>query len=127
MEKVGTVVHQQPCISHFCLFDVLAFLAAQFHAGHGYHSLNVYRSAISAIHPKIDDYEVGSHPLVCRLLKGVFNKRPPLPKYQTTWSVESVITYVSSMGPNNTLSLKHLTYKLAILLALTTASRSSDL
>ena len=82
---------------------------------------------ISSIHPKIDGYEVGSHPLVCRLLKGVFNKRPPLPKYRSTWSVESVITYLSSVGPNNTLYLKQLTHKLAILLALTTASRSSDL
>ena len=68
---------EQWCISNHVspisasLNDVLAFLAARFHAGHGYHSLNVYRSAISSIHPKIDDYEVGSHPLVCHLLKGV--------------------------------------------------------
>ena len=27
------------------LNDILAFLAAQFHAGHAYHSLNIYRSA----------------------------------------------------------------------------------
>ena len=109
------------------LNDVLSFLTAQFHAGHGYRSLNVYRSAISSIHPKIDGYDVGSHPLVCRLLKGVFNKRSPLPKYHSTWSTESVITYIRSMGPNDSLSVKHLTHKLAILLALTTASRSSDL
>lgn len=69
---------EQWCISHYVspisayLNDVLAFLAAQFHAGHGYRSLNVYRSAISSIHPKIDGYEVGSHPLVCRLLKRCF-------------------------------------------------------
>ena len=72
--------------------DVLAFLAAQFHAGHGYCYLNVYRSAISSIYPKIDGYEVGSHLLVCLLLKGVFNERPPLPKHQRIWSVESMIT-----------------------------------
>ena len=66
MEKVGTVVHVSPISAS--LNDILAFLAAQFHAGHGYPSLNVYRSAISSIHPKIDDYEVGSHSLVCRLL-----------------------------------------------------------
>ena len=109
------MVHQQPCISHFCLFERYSYLTAQFHAGHGYRSLNVYRSAISSIHPKLDGYGVGSHPLVCRLLKGVFNKRPPLPKYHSTWSVESVIAYVSSMGPNNSLCLKQLTHKLAIL------------
>ena len=57
----------------------------------------------------------------------MFNNKPPLPKYQSTWSVESVIAYVRSMGPNELLTLKQLTHNLSILLALTTASRSSDL
>ena len=79
------------------LIDVLAFLAAQFHAGHGYHSLNVYRSAISSIHPMIVKWQP---PIGISPPQGYFNKRLPLPKYKSTWSVESVITYVSSMGPN---------------------------
>ena len=107
--------------------DILSFLATQFHSGHSYRSLNVYRSTISFVHPKIDGYSIGSHPLVCRLLKGVFNKRPPLPKYQMTWSAEVVITYLKSLGPNSSLSLKLLTHKLTVLLVLTTGSKSSDL
>ena len=118
---------EQWCISHHVSPISASFLGSSVSCWAWLSLLNVYRSAISSIHPKIDGYEVGSHPLVCRLLKGVFNKRPPLPKYWSTWSVESVITYVSSMGPNNTLSLKQSTHKLAILLAPTTASRSSDL
>ena len=58
----------------------------------------------------------------CKILQ-----RPPLPKYQSTWSVETVIVYVKSLGKNEALSLKQITHKLAVLLALTTASRSSDL
>ena len=39
--------------------SILSFLAFQFHSGYKYRSLNVYRSAISSIHPRIDGFEVG--------------------------------------------------------------------
>ena len=107
--------------------SVLSFLASQFHKGHQYRSLNIYRSAISSAHPRIDGFEIGKHPLVTRLMKGVFNKRPPLPKYSTTWSVGTVLTYSGSLGNNSDMSLKDLSHKLATLLALVTAGRSSDL
>ena len=107
--------------------SILSFLASQFHKGHQYRSLNIYRSAISSIHPRIDGFEIGKHPMVTRLMKGVFNKRPPLPKYTTTWSVGDVLRYLRSLGCSSDLSLKDLSYKLATLLALVTAGRSSDL
>jgi len=34
--------------------------------------LNVYRSIISGVHDKVDDVDVGKHPLVARLLKVPF-------------------------------------------------------
>ena len=109
------------------LNDILSFLTAQFKAGHSYHSINVYRSALSSLHPRIDGYTIGSHPLVVRLLKGIFNKRPPHPKYATTWPVGIVLSFLKELGDNMDLSLKNLTYKLVMLLALSTAARSSDL
>ena len=107
--------------------SILSFLASQFHKGHQYRSLNIYRSAISSIHPRIDGFEIGKHPMVIRLMKGIFNKRPPLPKYTTTWSVGDVLKYLRSLGCSSDLSLKDLSYKFATLLALVTAGRSSDL
>ena len=65
--------------------------------------------------------------MVTRLMKGVFNRRPPLPKYTTTWSVGTVLKYLRSLGHSSDMSLKDLSYKLATLLALVTAGRSSDL
>ena len=50
-------------------------------------SLNSYRSAISSVHEKVDGIEVGKHPLVTRMLKGVFNERPPRPNYESVWKV----------------------------------------
>ena len=44
--------------------SILEFLASEFNLGRAYRTLNVYRSAISITHPKIDSVRVGEHPLV---------------------------------------------------------------
>ena len=64
--------------------DVANFLAELFEQGYQYSSLNAYRSSISSIHEKTDSLPVGQHPTVVRLLKGAYNKRPPLPRYSST-------------------------------------------
>ncbi len=107
--------------------DVANFLAELFTEGYKYNSLNAYRSAISSAHEKVEGYEVGHHPLITRLIKGVFNTRPPLPKYTSTWNVQTVLDHITSRGANNGLSLKELTLKTVMLLSLTRPSRSADL
>ncbi len=91
--------------------DVSNFPAELFTEGYKYNSLNAYRSAISSVHEKVEGYEVGQHPLITRLIKVVFNTRPPLPKYTSTWNVQTVRDHITSMGANNGLSLKELTLK----------------
>lgn len=78
-------------------------------------------------HPTIDSVRVGEHPMVCQLLKGIFNSRPPQPRYSFTWDVSVVVQYIRGLGLNTSLSLKLLTQKLAMLLALTSTERSSEL
>ena len=107
--------------------DVANFLADLHGEGYQSSSLNVFRSAISSIHDKVDGVEVGKHPIISRLLKGAFHLRPPLPRYSSTWSVDVVLQYLKGLGPTATLSLKSLTHKLVMLLALTRPSRSADL
>jgi len=106
---------------------VLGFLADQFEEGKQYRSLNCYRSALSSTHLPIEGFPVGQHPLVARLLKGVFNCRPPVPRYENTWDVKKVLSFLQSLGSNDAMTLKALTKKLAMLLALVLAHRSSDL
>ena len=103
------------------------FLAHLFKEGYQYRSLNSYRSAISSVHERVDGYEVGQHPLVSRVMKGAFNLRPPQPRYETTWDVTKVLNYIESLGSSESLSLRDLSWKLAMLLALTRPSRSADL
>ena len=60
-------------------------------------------------------------------MQGVFNSRPPCPKYSTTWNVNAVINYLHSLGPPENLSLKSLSLKFVVLMVLASANRSSDL
>jgi len=67
------------------------FLAVLHSQGYQTNSLNAYRSAISSVHDRVDDGNVGKHPLVARVLKGAFHIRPPLPPYTVTWNVQVVL------------------------------------
>ena len=107
--------------------DVVNFLSESFDKGFQYRSLNSYRSAISAVHSKVDGYSVGKHPLVSRLLKGAFNERPPLPRYSSFWNVDTVLGHFRGLGDNGSLSLKTLTLKTVMLMALVRPARSADL
>lgn len=107
--------------------DVVAFLAELFSQGYQYQSLNCYHSAISSVHEKVDGNSIGVHPAVTRLLKGAFHSRPPQPRYLSFWDVGTVISYLRNLGDNDSLNLRHLTFKTAMLLALTRPSRSANL
>ena len=98
-----------------------------FHAGLEYSTVNTHRSIISAFHDPIEGFIVGKHPKVCNLMTGVFNKRPPKPKYYFVWDVETVLKYLKCLPPNDLLSKKMLTLKLTMLLALTSASRCLEI
>ena len=74
---------------------VLSFLHSLFKSGLSYSALNTARSAVSNIDmadsDNPDHTPVGKHFLVCRYLKGVFNKLKPVPKYNNIWSVDTVL------------------------------------
>ena len=109
------------------LGDVLEFLLIQFEKGKQYRTINGLRSAISMTHSEVDGVKLGQHPLVVRFLKGIFNARPPAPKYSVTWDVDSVLQYLRKLPDNDSLSFKLLSHKLAMLMALSNADRCSDL
>ena len=107
--------------------EVANFLAVLYQEGYQYNSVNAYRSAISSVHEKTDGVPVGQHPIITRLVKGIFNVRPPIPWYSSTWNVQDVLNYLKSCGQSGTLPLKLLIRKTVFLLAITRPSRSADL
>ena len=105
--------------------NIANFLSECFDRGLEYSTLNGYRSALSAFHPEVDGFKVGQHPIIKRILQGAFNGRPPMPRYNDTWEVDKVLNFL--LYQEGELSLKDVTLKLTMLLALTTASRGSEL
>ena len=106
---------------------VIEYLTALFSKGYEYSTINGYRSAISALHFGHEGQKVGQHPLVKRLMTGIFNERPPQPRYSEMWNVDLVLGHIRSMANNDKLSLKELSLKTSMLLALVTACRTSEL
>jgi hypothetical protein len=78
-------------------------------------------------YPEIDKFKIGFHPLVSQLPKGIFNLRPSEPRYSHTWQVSLVLDFLKSLGKNDDMDLKLLSFKLVTLLGLTAPHRSSDL
>ena len=64
----------------------------------------------------IDGVPVGQHPVIIRFMKGIFNIKPALPKYNFTWDVGIVITYISKIDTN---SLKYQKSKASYTVGLT--------
>ena len=106
--------------------DGMNFLAELFQPGAGYSAVDTARSALSPILMLPGNTTFGSHPHVSRLLKGVFELRSALPKYQSIWDI-SVVLNMLECWPIQNISLKHLSLKLTMLLALTTSQRVQTL
>ncbi|XP_051174806.1 uncharacterized protein LOC127290347 [Leptopilina boulardi] len=88
-----------------------------------YSTLNVYRSAVSLLM----DNKIGKDPSITRFFKGVHTTKPSQSRYDATWDPQLVLQYLSTLYPNDTLTLEKLTMKLTTLLSLITAQRIQTL
>ena len=102
----------------------LDFLSFLFDSGLSYSSINSARCALSTI-LQLSDSEVtfGQLPIVKRFMKGIFELRPALPRYQTTWDVGKVLDFFRTQPQPSALVLKDLTVKVTFLLALLSGQR----
>ena len=103
------------------------FLATLFTSGLGYSAINTARSALSSVLILPNNITFGTHPLVARFLKGVFELKPSLPRYSSIWDVSVVLEHLRSLGPPTQLDLKSLTKKTTMLLCLLTGQRCQTL
>ena len=60
-------------------------------------------------------------------MKGVFQSRPPCPRYLATWDVSVVLSYLRTLSPKEDLSLKEVTFKLTMLIVLVCATGADTL
>ena len=139
--RVGTKRQYQTCLKkweEFCgkqqidpvrptLTMILDFLTELYEQGQQYSSLNTARSALSSVIALSGEVPAGRHPLVCRVLKGVFQERPALPRYVDTWDVSLELNYIKDQYPLEKLGLKELTLKLVVLISLLSGQRTQIL
>lgn len=104
---------------------VLDFLTHLYESGYSYSAINTARSALSTIFI-LDGKPAGTHPLVIRLLKGVFNLRPTIPKTGVSWDPEIILRFLRKLSPVKSLSLKNLTHKTVTLIWLLSGQRGQS-
>ena len=108
-----------PNINH-----VLKFLTELFHKGVSYSTMGTARSAISTFLKLCGHMDINKFECVGRFMKGIFNERPALPKYNTIWDVKAVLDYLQSIQ-NSTLF--QLACKVTVLFLLLSAQRCQTL
>ncbi|CAC5411063.1 unnamed protein product [Mytilus coruscus] len=110
------------------LNQVADFLAYLFELGLQYRTISGYRSMLSAVLPPIENYQVGQHPYISRLIKGVFHSRPPKVNLLPEWDLEMVLKTLENepFEPLSDASLKFVTFKTVFLITITTFRRCSD-
>ncbi len=95
--------------------------------GLSYSALNTARSALSTVISISGCQTFGTHPLVTRFMKGVYEELKPQPKYTQIWDVSTVLRHLATLKPNSSLSLKNLTRKLVMLLLLVSGQRGQTI
>ena len=67
------------------------------------------------------------HHFVSRLLKSFEKMRPTVPRYVVTWDVDKVLGYLRNWYPHSSISLKQLTLKTCMLVALSSSDRAQTI
>ena len=103
---------------------MLKFLTELFHKGVSYSTMGTARSAICTFLKLCGHMDINKFECVGRFMKGIFNERPALPKYNTIWDVKAVLDYLQSIQ-NSTLF--QLSCKVTMLFLLLSAQRCQTL
>jgi len=109
------------CVSEV---DVINFLQQLYTSGGGYSLINTACSAISTF-LNMAGFPLKSTNLLSKFKRGVFNDRPSLPRYTSTWDPQVVLNYFTQLS--GCIDLNYISAKCATLLALTSCSRISTI
>ena len=109
---------------------ILSFLQDLLDRGRAFSTVKVYLAAISARHFGFENKPVGQHQLVHQFMKGASSHLHPVSKSLVpSWDLALVLDSLSQppFEPLEGLDMKLLSLKTALLLALVTAKRVSDI
>ena len=102
----------------------MSFLSGLFKSGLSYSSINTARSALSSMLSwENNPTPFGNLPIVKRFMKGIYESRPALPRYCSTWSVKTVFDYLRAQKAPSLLPLKDLSHRVTFLLSILSGQR----
>jgi hypothetical protein len=104
---------------------VTDYLTHLYDAGMSWSTIAVHKSTISMTLAPVDGVNIGDHPLIKRLMRGVFKTRPSRRANPTPWDPLKVF-HIFQQWPVE-LSLSQLMRKAVFLMSLATAKRASEL
>ncbi len=108
---------------------VLSFLQERLERRLSPSTLKVYVAAIAAHHDAVDGRSLGKHDLIMRFLKGARRMNPSRPPILPSWDLSIVLAGLQRgpFEPLDSVELKFLSLKTALLTALTSIKRVGDL
>ncbi len=108
---------------------VLSFLQERLERRLSPSTLKVYVAAIAAHHDAVDGRSLGKHDLIVRFLKGARRMNPSRPPLVPSWDLSIVLAGLQRgpFEPLDSVELKFLSLKTALLTALTSIKRVGDL
>ncbi len=108
---------------------VLSFLQERLERRLSPSTLKVYVAAIAAHHDAVDGRSLGKHDLIMRFLKGARRMNPSRPPLVPSWDLSIVLSGLQRgpFEPLDSVELKFLSLKTALLTALTSIKRVGDL
>lgn len=92
-----------------------------FHEGFSYSTINSAKSAVQALF--LTSLPDNDKELLKRFMRGIFNSRPSLPRYKSTWDVNKIFSLLESWGPSDQLTFYQLSLKTAMLLLVLSGRR----
>ncbi|MCG8113599.1 MAG: tyrosine-type recombinase/integrase [Candidatus Thiodiazotropha taylori] len=102
----------------------MAFLVGLHKRGLKYSAFQTARAAINNFVQICGGTDFSSHYLIKRFMQGIHNIKPSLPRYDTIWDVQVVLSHMEKM---KNLTLLELSSKLCMLFLLVTAQRCQTL
>ena len=123
-------VQDPPVVAHLASAQkVLDFLQDRLDLGLAFSTLRGYLAAIDACHLGVEGKRLSKFPEVVQFMHGVDHLRPVTRSLFPSWDLQVVLEGLckAPFEPLERSSLKHLSFKTALLLALATAKRVSDL
>ncbi len=108
---------------------VLSFLQERLERRLSPSTLKVYVAAIAAHHDAVDGRSLGKHDLIVRFLRGARRLNPPRPPLMPSWDLSITLAGLQRgpFEPLDSVELKYLSAKTALLTALTSIKRVRDL